>query len=382
MTDATELWDVVACCIDSYLSSFRPGELPPPIDDYIPQGTSALRSLAIVELAKLEMEQLAEQNRPFGAQFYLDRFPDLKECTGGVPLDLVIDEIRLRKLKGNCDEREYLDRFPYHRESLKRYFSFSDTTPSTSISGARGRSQLQPGQSVEDFELLRLLGSGAFAQVFLARQTTMQRLVALKVSADRGDEAKTLAQLDHPHIVRVYDVRRQPTMRIRLLSMQYAPGGTLHDIIQAAKRLPWKMLSGQVIVDAVDQQLLQAGLPPLEESPRRQRLARSSWMEAVCDIGIQLSTALDYAHRQHVLHRDVKPANVLLTSEASCKLADFNISYSGELVGANPASYFGGSLVYMSPDNWMPLAFSRSFALRIWTNEPTFIRWPSCCGNC
>ncbi len=110
------------------------------------------------------------------------------------------------------------------------------------------------------------------------------------------------------------------------------------------------MLSGQVIVDAVDQQLLQAGLPPLEESPRRQRLARSSWMEAVCDIGIQLSTALDYAHRQHVLHRDVKPANVLLTSEASCKLADFNISYSGELVGANPASYFGGSLVYMSPE--------------------------------
>lgn len=350
MTDGTELWDAVAASLDEYMSAFREGEEPPEIERFLPEGSRELRNLAIIELAKLQMEQFAGLGKEFGIDHYLNRFPELRECTGGAPLDLIIDEIRLRKLNASCDERAYLDRFPLHRESLKRYFSFSDTTPSATRSISWNRSQLEAGQVIDDYDLVRLLGSGAFAQVFLARQNTMQRLVALKVSADRGDEAKTLAQLDHPHIVRVFDVRRQTTMKLRLLSMQYAPGGTLQDVVQSAKHLPWSSLSGQVVVDAVDRQLLAAGLPPPEESPRRQRMAKLSWIETVCDIGIQIATALDYAHQQNVLHRDVKPANVLLTSEATCKLADFNISYSGDLHGANPSSYFGGSLIYMSPE--------------------------------
>ncbi len=75
-----------------------------------------------------------------------------------------------------------------------------------------------------------------------------------------------------------------------------------------------------------------------------------AWHEAVCEIGIQLSDALNYAHRQKVLHRDVKPANVLLSAEGICKLADFNISYSEDIIGTNPSTYFGGSLIYMSPE--------------------------------
>jgi hypothetical protein len=80
------------------------------------------------------------------------------------------------------------------------------------------------------------------------------------------------------------------------------------------------------------------------------RLAATGWPETVCRLGIQLAYALDHAHRQGVLHRDVKPANVLLTADGSPKLADFNISFCSQLDGASPAAYFGGSLAYMSPE--------------------------------
>src|SRR5262245_25385920 len=73
------------------------------------------------------------------------------------------------------------------------------------ISGS-GRPACLPesGEHLGDFELLRVLGAGSFARVFLARQVSLGRRVALKVSACRGSEARTLAGLEHDHIVRVF----------------------------------------------------------------------------------------------------------------------------------------------------------------------------------
>ena len=85
-------------------------------------------------------------------------------------------------------------------------------------------------------------------------------------------------------------------------------------------------------------------------SSLRKRLAKCSWPEAVAWLGARLARGLGYAHQLGVLHRDVKPANVLLTGEAEPKLADFNISFSEDVSGATPAAYFGGSLAYMSPE--------------------------------
>src|SRR5947207_14330184 len=112
--------------------------------------------------------------------------------------------------------------------------------------------ELETGQKIDDFELLVKLGKGAFASVFLARQTSMQLLVALKASADKGTEPQTLAQLDHPFIVRVYDQRRVPELRLRLLYMQYVAGGTLQDVIERARQVPFSDRSGQLLLEAVD----------------------------------------------------------------------------------------------------------------------------------
>ena len=351
IADGTELWDVVASCVDAWLAKQKHGQPLTAIDEYIPSGPNELKSLVTIELAKAEMELAFDRGQVNSVADYLRRYPELRECTGGVPFDLVVDEIRLRRQRGEVDPAPFYRAYPLHTKRLEKLFLVCS---SMTLSGpgrvAQSPQILGVGQIVEDFELLKLLGSGAFAQVFLARQSTMHRLVALKVSADRGDEAKTLAQLDHPHIVRVYDVRRLPNQRLRLLSMQYAPGGTLQNVINGLRSQPLAKRDGKSILSIVDRQLVDAGLPPPEDSLRRSQLASIDWCQTVCDIGIQLADALDYAHRLRVLHRDIKPANVLLTAEGSCKLADFNVSYSEALDGTSASSYFGGSLVYMSPE--------------------------------
>ena len=219
------------------------------------------------------------------------------------------------------------------------------------MTAARDPKGFAPGDRVDDFDLIALLGEGQFAKVFLARQRTMQRLVALKVSAARGAEAQTLAQLDHPNIVRVYDQRTVPDLGVLLVYMPFLAGGTLHGVLDKAKAVPATGRSGKMLLDAVDASLDRRGLLPPSESAARHTWAGRTWPETVCALGAKLAAALDYAHRQGVLHRDIKPANVLLTAEGEPLLADFNVGSCSTLEEAGPCSSFGGSLGYMAAEH-------------------------------
>lgn len=222
------------------------------------------------------------------------------------------------------------------------------TPPGQPAEHAAGKPEV--GSSIDDFLLVDHLGEGAFAKVYLAHQKSLHRTVALKISKERSEEAQTLAQLDHPNIVRVYDERRARGRELRLLYMEYVPGGTLEDVIRRARSVPAEARSGRLVLDAVDAALSQRGEEPPLDSMLRARLQKASWPEAVGILGAQLATALDYAHGQGVLHRDVKPANVLLAPSGRARLADFNISFSSRLEGARAAEYLGGSLPYMAPE--------------------------------
>lgn len=210
---------------------------------------------------------------------------------------------------------------------------------------------LEPGDRIDDFDLLLELGRGAFAQVFLARQRSLQRLVAVKISADHGTEPQTLAQLDHESIVRVYDQRVLPDRGLKLLYMQYVPGGTLAAVLTRVRATAPERRSGRLLLDAVDEALADKGEIPTSSSRARDEIAALSWPETVAWLGRRLAEALDYAERRGVLHRDIKPANVLLSADAAPKLADFNISFSNHIAGSSPVAYFGGSLAYMSPEH-------------------------------
>jgi hypothetical protein len=160
-----------------------------------------------------------------------------------------------------------------------------------------------------------LAGRGGMGLVYRAEQVATHRLVAIKllttgiVDADRlasfRREAATLAQLEHPHIVPLYDYGEQDG--IPYLVVRFLDGGTV------AERL-------------------KAGPIPLDTAGR--------WIEQVAD-------ALDAAHRRAITHRDVKPSNLLLDSAGNIYLGDFGIAATAVDLASAPHS---GSAAYISPE--------------------------------
>jgi hypothetical protein len=321
---------------------------PEQLPDLLPQCAAPARRLILAELVKLDMAKAAELGQIRSLSFYnsvLAKFFQPDE----LPLDLVLEEVQLLRRLGRDPGLDDLKvRYPHLATLLDELM----TRPSPS--SARRMIEKVPsfpdGARVDDFTILRTLGRGGFASVYLARQNSMQRLVALKVSHRGSDEPIALSQLDHPSIVRVFDQRQISDPEALLLYMQYVPGGTLAEVIAATGALPASDLGGRQILAAIDRALLAASQPTPEHNLAREQLAALDWSQAVAFLGVQLAEGLAAAHERGIMHRDVKPANILLSSEGVPKLADFNVSYSGIAGCAGAAVHFGGSLLYMSPE--------------------------------
>jgi serine/threonine protein kinase len=346
---ATLAWDDLAKRLERFIETWEGGR-EPTLAEFLPPEPPSHRRLVLIELVKVDLEQRTTRGAKKALEAYAADFPELLE-SGEPPCDLIYEEYHIRRTAGdNVSPSEYYRRFPKSAEALKRLMGTEDFSATTQLVSARRIEGFAAGQKIEDFDLLVELGKGAFGSVFLARQISMQRLVALKLSADKGNEPQTLATLEHPNIIRVYDQRKLPGQPVRLLYMQFAPGGTLAEVVKLVRATPAAARNGALLITAVDEAVERSGAAAADNSRLKKRLAAAGWPETVCRLGIQLAHALDHAHRQGVLHRDVKPANVLLAADGSPKLADFNISFCSQLDGASPAAYFGGSLAYMSPE--------------------------------
>jgi eukaryotic-like serine/threonine-protein kinase len=350
--EARQSMDILAGYLDAFVAAWEASTEPPDLKAFLPE-TGEIRRLTLVELIKVDLEyRWLNRDCPKRLSDYLAEFSEFG--TGRVPSDLIYEEFHIRKQSGqNVNAEEYLQAFPDQAAEIASILGVEQPYESSSFHKSNKQRRLatvQSGETIEDFDLLIELGSGAFAKVFLARQRSMQRLVALKVATDHSDEPQTLAQLDHDHIVRVYDQRTLPERKLRLLYMQYIAGGTLQAVIHRVRQTPPAERTGKLLLDVIDESLERRGESRPSESSVRAWLAKATWPEAVCWLGAKIARALDYAHRLGVLHRDVKPANILVTPEGAPKLADFNISFSDKVTGATPAAYFGGSLAYMSPE--------------------------------
>jgi hypothetical protein len=204
--------------------------------------------------------------------------------------------------------------------------AFATTRPGSGIPGGPATMPTrrpEVGQTVDDFELRQLLGEGAFGRVFLARQVSLDRLVAVKVSLQSGHEGRTLAHLEHNNIVTVYSESAVPERGWRILCMQYVAGTTLQRVIADQDWASPEAGSGPSLLASIDRPSVGATQLDPVALGEREALARADPAEAVCRIGEALAGALTHAHHQGILHRDIKtrehPSQPVRTA-AACRL--------------------------------------------------------------
>ncbi len=322
--DSLRLAHAVDALCDRYEKALHSGTAGR-LDDWLPVDEPA-RAAVLVELVLLEFEHRLQAGEAVQPDEYFGRYPELRADTAAAARLLAAGgPHRLRAPAGPpttvCDDPK-----------------------------AGGGPVPQVGTILGDFELLSLLGAGAFGQVFLARQVSLGRHVALKITANQGEEARTLARLEHAHIVQVFAESVDTDRDLRLLCMQYVPGTTLARVIAELRRRPHAEWSGRAILNVID--AVSTAPAALDPAALRDRefLAGCDFVEAACWFGARLAEALAHAHSLGVLHRDVKPANILLSRYGRPYLADFNVAAVTRRTD-DGGSAMGGTLAYMAPEH-------------------------------
>lgn len=171
------------------------------------------------------------------------------------------------------------------------------------------------------YEIIEKIGTGGMATVYKAKCRILNRFVAIKVLREEfttdeefirrfNSEAQSAASLTHPNIVSIYDVGQE--YNIYYIVMELIQGKTLKQIISKEGKLPWK------------------------------------WS---VNIAIQIASALEAAHKNNIVHRDIKPHNIIITEDGIAKVADFGIA---KAVSNSTITAFGttiGSVHYFSPEH-------------------------------
>src|SRR5947209_7410108 len=178
------------------------------------------------------------------------------------------------------------------------------------------------GQQLGNYRLIQLLGRGGYADVYLAQHLRLDSRAAIKVLHARlvnseevenfQNEGRIIARLIHPHIIRVFDF--DVLQDIPFMVMDYAPNGTLR-----------------------------------KRHPKGQQLALATLLPYVK----QAAEALQYAHDQHFIHRDVKPENMLLGRSGEVLLGDFGTALVSQATGYQSAlQNVVGTVSYMAPEQF------------------------------
>ena len=180
------------------------------------------------------------------------------------------------------------------------------------------------GYQLANFRLERLLGRGGMGLVYYGWDTILERAVAIKLIDSRDQrrtayaqqfvqEAKAIAKLQHDHIIQVYQAGEKDGLYY--FAMEYIEGQDLDHLLAELKQQEQHLPTAEVL-----------------------------------RIGRAVAAALDYAHAQGIIHRDVKPANILVAQDGRILLTDFGLATSSQAEATSDTTNFSGSPYYMAPE--------------------------------
>jgi Flp pilus assembly protein TadD len=251
---------------------------------------------------------------------------EARAAANGKTLEEVLDRYLQELAEGRSPDQEaYVRAHPELADALRGVFKTLDFVEATSRS--LDGSKLERDQQLGEYRIVREVGRGGMGVVYEAVQASLNRRVALKVlpagallsgsAAERfAREAATAGRLHHTNIVPVYGVGQE--QGVHYYAMQFIEGRSLSDHLTA----------------------LRAG----RTTPGRDYFRR------VARWGQQVAEALEYAHRQGTIHRDVKPSNLLLDGRDNVWVTDFGLARADALTTITLSGDVIGTARYMSPE--------------------------------
>ncbi|MCE9552294.1 MAG: protein kinase [Planctomycetes bacterium] len=256
------------------------------------------------------------------------------------------------------DVEQFLTRYSVIRSSLRRQIEVHDFLADRShlVDLCQDTQWPEVDDKVFDFSVLEELGRGAFARVYLCRQSGVgERQVVVKFAAEGAYEADTLGRLSHPNIMPVHSVQFDELDNRSAICMPFRGRSTLCDLVDRTFSGAAMPSQGEAILSVARQdigpedQLEDCGPPDLF-------LQRCSYVDGIVHLGIQLADAIAHAHLRGIRHNDLKPSNVLLSESGRPMLLDFNLANSDATGSQTP----GGTMPYMSPEQLAEFRFLES----------------------